>query len=62
MSTTDEKQEVHAKQIEEVQAKGIACVSRCPLCGVELEYVALTNRFYRCKACNGVFLVKTLEE
>ena len=63
MSTTDEITEVHAKEhIEEVQAKGIACVANCPLCGVELEYVALTNRFYRCKACNGAFLVKTLEE
>jgi transposase-like protein len=62
MSTTDEITEVQAKPIEEVQAKGIACVSHCPLCGVELEYVALTNRFYRCKSCNGAFLVKTLEE
>jgi len=51
MSTTDE--------ITEVYAKGIACVSHCPLCGVELEEVVSTNRYWKCLSCDGQFQVKT---
>ena len=54
MSTTDE--------IEEIQAKGVACVSHCPLCGVELEEIVATNRYWKCLSCDEIFQVKTKDK
>ena len=34
-----------------IQAKGEPLVTHCPLCGVQFEKPALTNRDQRCDSC-----------
>ena len=48
-----------SSEVEEVTPKGEALVKYCAICGVELEEVVSTNKYWKCLSCDEIFQVKT---
>ena len=46
-------------EVETQIPKGSPLVKYCPLCSVEYDEAALTNRWFRCDSCDSIIQVKT---
>ena len=46
---------------ETIQPKGEALVKHCPICGVEADGIAMTNRWLQCGSCETGFMIRVKE-
>ena len=48
-------------EVETLTPKGEALVKHCPICGVEADGIAMTNRWLQCGSCETGFMIRVKE-